>query len=110
DALTERLDLDEARGVDAQPHEDVAERVVIEPAPDHIRVERVDQRVRFPVVAVEELDGARRRVEARPQQLGELEADLLAQIPEPAADQMLNLVLEDDAVRLDAVERELGAN
>jgi hypothetical protein len=77
-------------------------------ARDHVGVQRVDQRILFPVVAEEILARRLRVGAARLQQLGELVADLLAQMAELAAEEALQLILEDDAVVEDPVELELA--
>src|SRR4029077_19349200 len=75
-----------------------------------VGVDRVRERVRFPVVAEEQLAGGRVAPAAPAEQLAQLEADVLAQLTELAAPQELELVLEDDAVVGHAVERQLVAD
>src|SRR4029079_10794338 len=106
----QRANLDETRRVDPQPHENLRERLVVEAPADDVGIDRVAERVRFPLVTEEILDAAAGRRDPRFQQLGELEADLLAKEPEAPADQVLQLILEHDAVDLDTVESELLAD
>ena len=100
--------LGDQRRIDADGAQDLVELVGGEPVRQHVGVERVDDRVRFPVVAEQHLASTSGgMLGAALQQLGELVADLLAQVAELAAHQVLQLVLEDDAVVLDAVELQL---
>src|SRR6185295_870275 len=84
--------------------------VSLEAPRDDVGIQRVDERVRLPVVAEEQLLRLRRLLEPAAEQRDELEADVLAEVPQLARAEVLQLVLEDDAVVGHAVEVELGAD
>src|SRR5262249_7155761 len=65
------------------------------------------ERIRFPVVAEEQLLGVVGAPAPATEELGQLESDVLAELAELAAPEQLQLVLEDDAVVRHAVELEL---
>src|SRR5262245_31381370 len=98
--------VDEAR-IDAYPSQDRGEPLQAEAPRDHVGVERVDERVGLPVVPEEKLAGVGGGVETAAEQLGQLESDVLAQVAELPATEVRQLVLEDDGIVRDAVEREL---
>jgi hypothetical protein len=106
----ERVDPLAPRTVDRNPIEQRAERLAVEPAVDQRRVHGIDERIGFPVVAEQILRRVVRRLEPATEELGQLVADLLAKTAELPAHEDLQLILEDDAVDLDAVERELVAD
>jgi hypothetical protein len=85
------------------------ERLVIDPAGQQVGVQAVDDRVGLGVVAEQRLGrGGRRRLAAAGQQRRQLVRDLRAQRAEPAAQDVAHVVLEDELVVGDAVERQLG--
>src|SRR5206468_4618397 len=81
----ERQDLVEETRVDADAAQDGRQARGRKTARHHVGVERVDERVELPVVAEEELRRPGRRREPAAQQLGQLEAHVLAQVAELAA-------------------------
>src|SRR5439155_737908 len=97
-------------GVDPDPAQDRHQPVDVEAPGEHVGVEGIDEGIRLPVVAEEQLARPGGGVDAAAEQLHELEPDVLAQVPELPALQMRELVLEHDAVVRDAVEHELLAN
>ena len=97
-------------GVDPDPAQDRHQPVDVEAPGEHVGVEGIDEGIRLPVVAEEQLARPGGGVDAATEQLHELEPDVLAQVPELSALQMRELVLEHDAVVRDAVEHELLAN
>ena len=106
----QRDDLRDEQGVDPNAREDRRERRRCETAREHVGVERIDEGVGLPVVAEAELACLGRDRQVATEQLDELEPDVLAEIAELAAPQLLELVLEHDAVVRHPVQGELGTD
>src|SRR5207237_624699 len=95
-------------GIGADAHEYLPDEVGARAPREEVGIERVDERVGLRVVAEEGLRHRRSDLRPRLEERRKLVADLLAERAEAAAEQVLEVRLEGEAVDLDAVDAQLA--